>query len=62
MFVLRKYLPLIDSVTILAAPWSDHDPVLTVLQSLLSKPQRSPWIMNDSLLSFKEILNDIHKT
>ena len=61
MFVLRKHLPLVDSVSILAAPWSDHDPVLTVCHSLLNKPQYAPWVMNDSLLSFKSILNDIHE-
>lgn len=60
MFVLRKHLSLIESISILAAPWSDHDPILTVCHSLLSKPQFSPWVMNDSLLSQKEILADIH--
>lgn len=59
MFVLRKHLPLVESISILTAPWSDHDPILTVCHSLLSKPQLSPWVMNDSLLSYREILADI---
>lgn len=49
MFVLRKHLSLIDSTSILAIPWTDHDPIVTVLHSIPSKPQHSPWIMNDSL-------------
>lgn len=61
MFVLRKHLPLIHSSSILSVPWSDHDPILTVCKSLLCKPQFSSWVMNDSLLSYKEILKDIHK-
>ncbi|PIO23866.1 hypothetical protein AB205_0182440 [Aquarana catesbeiana] len=59
MFVLRKHLPLVVSASILAAHWTDHDPVLVISHSLLSKPQYSPWTMNDSLLSFKEALTDI---
>lgn len=59
MFVLRKHLPLVVSASILAAPWTDHDPVLVICHSLLSKPQYSPWTMNDLLLSFKEVLTDI---
>lgn len=58
MFILQKHLPLVVPASILAAPWSDHDPVLVVCHSLLFKSQHSPWIMNDSLLSFKEILMD----
>lgn len=61
MFILWKHLPLVVSASILAAPWSDHNPVLVVCNSLFCKPQHSPWIMNDSLLSFKESLMDINQ-
>lgn len=60
-FVLQKHLPLIVSTSTLAAIWLDHDPILVVCHSLLCKPQHSSWVMNDSLLSFKEILADIHQ-
>lgn len=58
-FMLRKHLPLVESVSILAVPWSDHDPVLTVCRTLLNNSQQAPWVMNDSLLSFKPILSEI---
>lgn len=61
MFMLRKHLPLVVSTSILASPWSDHDPVLVVCCSMLDKPQHSPWVMNDSLLSLKEVQADILK-
>lgn len=61
MFMLRKPLPLVVSASILAVPWSDNDPVLVVCHSILSRPPCSPWVMNDSLLSFKEIREDIQK-
>lgn len=51
VFMLRKHLPLVVSTSIPAALWSDHDPVLVVCRSILDKPQCSPWVMNDSLLS-----------
>lgn len=62
MFILRKHLPLVCSASILAAPWLDHDPVLVVCHSLLCKLQYSSWVMNDSLLSLKDIQADLLKT
>lgn len=61
MLMLRKHLPLIDSVSILAAPWTDHDPLLVVCRSLVHNPRHSSWIMNDSLLSIPDIREDLLK-
>lgn len=47
MFMLRNHLPLVVSTSILAAPWSDHDPILVVACSILDKPQYSPLVIND---------------
>lgn len=61
MFMLRRNLPLVVTASILAAPWSDHDPVLVVCHSILDRPQFSLWVMNNSLLSIKEVQDDILK-
>lgn len=62
VIMIRKHVPLIESVSILAAPWMDHDPLLVVCRSLVHNPQHCSWIMNDSLLSLQDIHEDFLNT
>lgn len=59
VLVQKQFLPQVASASILTVPWSDHDPILVECKSLVLRPPRTSWCLNDSLLSRPEVVQEL---